>query len=69
MKISFQTDVGTTIIKETDFSVEDCPKYGGHCWVEYQSMDVTGFSQKERTCKHCGLKQTLHIIPEKKEWK
>lgn len=74
MKISYQTGVNSSMIKEADFTVEDCPKNGGHCFVEFQSNIGYGNSSgswlepKTRTCKHCGLKERLSITPAVENW-
>jgi len=63
MKISYPINDQTWCEKEQDWSPEECEDKGGHCWIEYQSRvglnDV--FPPKQRTCKHCGLKQTLRV--------
>ena len=52
--------------KKADWSVEDCPKYGGHCWVDNTPNIWVETENEERICKHCGLKQELIIT---REWK
>ena len=74
MKIIYPTGQNSYMEKETEYSVEECPKFGGHCWVEFQSQMGYGnsngswFPTKERTCKHCGKKQTLKVIPQEELW-
>ena len=59
MKFTYPIDDRTTCEKEQDWQPEECESKGGHCWVEYQHPFSN--SERERNCKHCGLKQTLRI--------
>ena len=68
MKISYSFGNNNFCEKEQDWQPEECESKGGHCWVEYQSQYGTStgngswFPPRERTCKHCGLRQELEII-------
>lgn len=74
MKFTYQTSDNSWTEKESDWSVEECEKNSGHCWVEFQSQAGCGnsngfwFPPKERTCKHCGKKQALKVIPQEQLW-
>ena len=75
MKFTYPTSQNSWVEKEPNWSVEDCPKNGGHCWVEYQDPSSIGYGSgrswsppRERTCTHCGKRQELKIIPEAQLW-
>ena len=69
MKISYPTGDNSWTEKEQDWTQEECEKHGGHCWKEYQpQFSFNSFlPPRERTCTHCGLKQTLNI-EHKESW-